>query len=197
MRRTSIPKLLTANFFWIVWTVCLVSFGFSFFFGWGLMVATLYIFFWLFRWMGWEAKLSSRQRWVYLMTVLLYPVAETTVLWLKMHGFFPPDFDLVNRFEHSCWAIALSMMFLPFISGVWKQLNPWQNLIFIVGFVCLLGNFNEFLEYFVRTQHPPFNDALFANFYIDTIYDMMMNLTGSLISFAILRYGELGMGSRE
>jgi hypothetical protein len=190
MKKTSIPKLFTNNFFWIVFTVCLVSVGFNLFFGWGLMIGVLCFFFWLFRIFGWEAKLTNSQRWIYLMTILIYPIAETILLFLRMRGSLPPDFDLINRLEHCCWATALCIMFLPFISGVWQQLNPWQNLIFIVGFVCLLGNLNEFLEYLFRTQRPPFNDGLFARFYIDTIYDMTMNIIGSLIGFSILKFGE-------
>lgn len=188
MTAPAMPKFLTSNFFWIVLTVGLVLFAFSLFFGWGLMVGTLFLLFWIFRWAGWEAKLSLRHRWLYLMTLLIYPIAETSVQWLGINGLIPKDFTWVNRLEHMCWAIALTLLFAPLISQIWQRLNRWQNLLFIVGFVCFLGNLNEFFEYIQRVQNSPINQAVFARYYVDTIYDMLMNLLGSLIGFVFLSW---------
>ncbi|MDX2212684.1 MAG: hypothetical protein SFY66_05280 [Oculatellaceae cyanobacterium bins.114] len=178
------PKVLTSNFFWLFYTACLVSFAFTLFFGWGLMVGTLFLIFWVFRCTGMEAKLSDRERRLYWLALLFYPPIETSVQWLGRQGMIPNDFNWVNRLEHGCWAAVLSILFLPIISDVWKRLTRWQSLLFVVGFVCLLGNLNEFFEFSTRVQ-PPIDEARFARFYSDTIYDMMMNLIGSVVGFGI------------
>lgn len=150
------------------------------------MVGTLYSLFFLFRFTRLESTLSRREHQLYLTAILLYPPAETLVQWLGINGFTPRDFTLINRLEHFCWATVLMLFFLPFTSGVWQRLNRWQSLVFIMGFTCLLGNINEFLEFFLRIQANPINQAQFAAFYSDTIYDMMMNLLGSIAGFTIL-----------
>ncbi|MBM0743537.1 hypothetical protein JOY44_18285 [Phormidium sp. CLA17] len=180
------PKVLKSNFFWLVFSVSLTLFSFHLFFAWGLMVGTLYSLFFLFRFTRLESALSNREHQFYLTAILLYPPAETLVQWFGINGFIPRDFTLINRLEHFCWATVLVLFFLPFLSGVWRRLNRFQNLVFVVGFTCLLGNINEFLEFFLRIQDSPIDQARFAAFYSDTIYDMMMNLFGSIAGFAIL-----------
>jgi hypothetical protein len=178
--------LLESNYFWLFYTISLTLFSFSMFFQWGLMVGTLFLLFFCFRWTRMERALSLTQWRSYVLAIFLYPPAETSVLLFRIAGKLPKDFDLINRGEHFCWAIALIFFFLPLIAGFWKSLNSWQNLIFILGFVCLLGNINEFLEYILRIQPASRDNALFAYFYHDTILDMMMNLLGGLVGFAIL-----------
>jgi hypothetical protein len=179
-------KLLKSNFFWLIYAIGLTLFSFNMFLQWGLMVGALFLIFFGFRWTRMERSLSLIQWRSYLLAILLYPIMETSVILLRINGKLPQDFDLINRGEHLCWAIALMFFFLPLIAGVWQSLNRWQNLLFILGFVCLLGNFNEFLEYLFRIQGGSSDDKLFASFYHDTILDMTMNLVGGSIGFVIL-----------
>jgi hypothetical protein len=178
---------LKANTFWLVYAAGLTLFSFGLFFQWGLMVGALFSIFFAFRLLRLEATLLPSERRCYWLAIVLYPPAETAVLMAKMHNHIQLDFDWINRLEHFCWAIALSLFFLPFLAGIWKRLNSWQNLVFIVGFVCLLGNLNEFLEYLLRIQTPAINQSLFAYFYSDSIFDMTMNLCGGLMSFVLLK----------
>jgi hypothetical protein len=179
-------KVLKSNFFWLFYGTSLTLFSFSLFSLWGLMVGTLFAIFCFFRLTCMENQLLDREQRFYLFAILLYPLAETALQWAQIKGLMSHDFTWTNRLEHFCWAIALTLFFLPLIAGIWKQLNRWQNLFFITGFVCLLGNLNEFLEYLFRIQKPPIDQVVFANFYTDTILDMTMNLLGSLISFILL-----------
>jgi hypothetical protein len=182
----SMYKLLKSNFFWLFYTISFTIFSFKIFVLWGTMVAVLFTIFWVFRLTHIESKLVSREHFLYLFVIFLYPPAEATVLWVRMQGLIPPDFNWINRLEHLCWAIALMFFFLPFIATIWKRLDGWQNLIFVFGFVCLLGNMNEFLEYTLRIQNTPIDQTLFAKFYTDTILDMTMNLLGGWVGFALL-----------
>jgi hypothetical protein len=181
------PKFLKSNFFWLFYTIGLTIASFRLFFLWGVMVGTLFGLFWLFRLTGFETKLTAREHRLYLLTVMLYPLAESAVQWAGIVGWFPRDFTLINRGEHLCWAAALSLMFLPLHISIWRRLNRWQGLLFMLGFVCLLGNLNEFLEYLTRLSGAG-NHKLFATFYSDTMLDMTMNLFGGFVGFFLLNW---------
>jgi hypothetical protein len=180
-------KLFKSNFFWLAYSVGLCVYSFSLFLQWGLMMVALFALFWCFRFTQLEATLHPKAQCYYWWAVAAYPPLQTAVLLWKRSGNFAQDFDWVNRLEHGCWAIALAFFFLPLIAGLWQRLNPWQNLLMMASFVCLLGNLNEFLEYLFRLPATPENQALFAAFYSDSIYDMAMNLLGGVISFGLLR----------
>jgi hypothetical protein len=179
-------KLFKSNFFWLIYTISLSIYSFTLFFQWGLMIVTLFGIFWLFRLTRWEANLLPKQQYYYWWMVATYPLLEMAVLLWKRAGNLAQDFDWVNRLEHGYWATALAFFFLPMIAEIWKRLNPWQNLLVIASFVCLLGNLNEFLEYLLRLPATLENQARFAAYYSDTIYDMGMNLLGGLVSFGLL-----------
>jgi len=61
-------------------------------------------------------------------------------------------------------------------------------LIFIIGLICILGNLNEFLEYFIRVSFRLTDEKRFAAYYWDTIYDMMINIMGGFVGFLVLRW---------
>jgi hypothetical protein len=187
-----ISKLLKNNFIWIVLTLALTSFSYTIFFGWGLMVGVFSILFWVFRLTKLEDKLTAKEHQLYLLTMFLYPIIETGIQWMATHNIISRDFTIINRLEHISWAMVMTFMFLPINSGTWKRLNLWQNFIYIVAFVCLLGNLNEFLEYFSRVHKTVINPVQFAGFYTDSIFDMMMNILGSLVGFFVLSRIDVG-----
>jgi hypothetical protein len=180
-------KLLKSNFFWLFYATGLTLFSFSVFSGWGLMVGVCYLLFFLFRFTGLEAQLTPYEHRLYLMTYFLYVPLETSVQRMGQRGLLPKGAIWINRLEHFSWATVLTIFFLPILAPIWKRLNLWQNFLFILSFVCLLGNLNEFLEFATRIQHSTLDPVLFSAFYSDTIYDMMMNLFGGLLGFWILK----------
>lgn len=150
------------------------------------MVCIWFVLFFTFRITKLESRLSVKEHRVYLITVLLYPVVETWVKWMMIENVIPNSWFWLNRVEHFCWAVAIVIIFLPLFTDVYKQLKWWYNLVFTISFICLLGNLNEFLEYFIRLNLNLTNDRQFAAYYWDTIYDMMMNIIGGLTGFLIL-----------
>jgi glycopeptide antibiotics resistance protein len=162
-------------------------FSFSLFFGWGLMVGVFYLLFFLFRFTGLEAQLKPHEHRLYLIAYLLYAPLETAVQWMGQRGSLPKGAIWINRIEHFSWAAVLTIFFLPILAPIWKRLNGWQNLLFILSFVCFLGNLNEFLEFITRIQHSTLDPVQFSAFYSDTIYDMLMNLLGGLLGLVILK----------
>ncbi len=184
LRSGDLAAVFAANLFWIVYAIALTAFSFTLFFGWGLMVGTFFLIFATFRLTGLEGRLSPRDRRLYYLTLVLYPPLETLVQWLGVRGLIPSDFTWINRVEHAVWAAMLAILFLPLLQSIWQRLTLWQSALFLLGFVCLLGNLNEFFEYLTRLQYA--QDAeRFARYYSDTIYDMVMNLMGGGIGFGL------------
>jgi hypothetical protein len=181
-------KILKNNLFWLFYFAFWVAIAFQIFLGWVLMISVLFGFFLLFRFTGLEARLSQSEQRLYLTTMLLYPAIETVVQWVGSKGWVGSYWVIVNRLEHACWATFLALLFLPVFSEFWRALNGWQNLLFVLGFVCLLGNLNEFLEYYARLE-PGFVilPETSARYCTDTILDMAMNLLGGGVGFVILQ----------
>lgn len=149
------------------------------------MVCIWFGLFFTFRFTHLESKLSYQEHNIYLTTVLLYPLLETAVKWMIVKDIIPNSWVLLNRIEHFSWAVAMVIIFLPILTDIYKNLNLWQNLIVTLGFICLLGNLNEFLEYLIRLQLNLTNTNRFAAYYPDTVYDMMMNIIGGFTGFLI------------
>lgn len=149
------------------------------------MVCIWFSLFFTFRFTHLESKLSYQEHNIYLNTALLYPLLETLVKWMIVKDIIPNSWFLLNRIEHFSWAVAIVIIFLPILTDMYKSLTLWQNLIVTLGFICLVGNLNEFLEYLIRLQLNLTNTNRFAAYYPDTIYDMMMNITGGFTGFLI------------
>lgn len=149
------------------------------------MVCIWFGLFFTFRFTELESKLPYREHNIYLTTVLLYPLIETTVKWMIVKDVIPNSWFLLNRIEHFSWAVAVVIIFLPILIDIYNSLNLWHSLIITLGFICFLGNLNEFLEYLIRLQLNLTNTKRFAAYYPDTIYDMMMNIIGGFTGFLI------------
>lgn len=177
-------KVLKSNWFWSFFATVLILFSFTIFSSWVVMVSVWFGLFFIFRFTKLESKLSDKEHKLYLATVLLYPVVETGIKWMIVKNVIPYSWFWLNRLEHFSWAIAVTILFLPTYTDIWKNLKWWQSMIFVVGLVCILGNFNEFFEYGLRMG----NSKNFAAFYWDTIYDMMINMMGGLVGFVVTRW---------
>lgn len=181
-------KILKFNFLWIFYATCLILFSLTIFSNWVLMVCIWFGLFFTFKMTQLESRLLAKEHNLYLNTVLLYPLAETWIKWgMVKHNPYLSNFWL-NRLEHFCWSVAIVIIFLPVFTGVYKSLKWWQSLVFVISFICLVGNLNEFFEYFVRMQLNLTKSQQFAFYYWDTIYDMIMNLIGASIGFLILQW---------
>lgn len=152
------------------------------------MLSIWFGIFFVFRKTSLEKQLSEKERQLYLNTIWIYPLVETSLKWMIEKNVIPYSWFWLNRLEHFSWAIAVGIIFLPAYADISKKLKWWQNLILVTSLVCLLGNLNEFLEYFVRVKANLTDDKHFAVYYWDTIYDMMMNMMGGFVGFLVLTW---------
>ncbi|HLP90595.1 MAG TPA: hypothetical protein VK184_18685 [Nostocaceae cyanobacterium] len=181
-------KSLKSNWFWLFFATCCILFSFTVFSNWVVMVVIWFGLFFIFRWQNLEAKLSDSEHFIYLTTVLVYPLLGSWIKWMIEKNIIPYSWFWLNRLEHFSWALAVVILLLPLFIDIWKISNWWQNLILILGLVCLLGNINEFLEYFLRANSKTINYQLLAIYYQDTIYDMIMNIIGGFVAFLVLMW---------
>jgi hypothetical protein len=181
------PKPFKPTFFWLLYAVALTLFATTMFRTWVMMISVFFGIFFLFRFTRRTDQLTTLERQIYHWIMVLYPLAETAVQWMAKQGWLTQNWMIINRVEHSVWAMFIVVLFSPIFSEFWKFLKPWQNLLCVVGSVCLLGNLIEFLEFYFRLSPGwiilPERSGIF---YTDTILDMMMNLLGGSIGFLIL-----------
>jgi hypothetical protein len=173
--------------FWLLYAIMLILFATTMFRTWVIMISVFFGIFFLFRFSRLTAHLSQQELKIYHWAMFGYPILETAVQWMAKQGWLTRHWMVINRIEHSAWAIFVVILFSPMFLEFWKFLKPWQNLLCIVGFICLLGNLVEFLEFYFRLSLGwiilPERSGFF---YTDTILDMMMNLIGGGIGFVIL-----------
>ncbi len=180
-------KLLKINSLWFLYAICLILFSFTIFSNWVLLICIWFGLFFTFRFTQLESKLSAQEQNLYSITIFLYPLVETSLKWMIVNKVIHNSGFWLNRLEHFSGAIAVAIIFLPIYLDIWKNLKYWQNLIFVISFICLVGNLNEFLEYFIRLQSHLTDTERFAAYYWDTIYDMMMNVMGGFMGFVLLQ----------
>lgn len=149
------------------------------------MLSAWFSLFFLFRFLRLESQLFQAERNLYIAVAIFYPLTATWVKWLIVENIISGSF-WVNRLEHGVWAIATIIVLFPFLKTVKANLTQGQFLLFILGLICLLGNLNELFEYSQWVGFKSVNTQRLAHYYSDTIYDLMMNLSGGAIGFLIL-----------
>lgn len=175
------------NWFWILFASSTILFSLTVFSNWVLLGCIWFAVFFIFKFSKLEAKLSNSERRLYLTTALVFPIVETWLNWMIQKNIVPYSWFWLNRLEHLCSSVGVTIILLPIYINIWHSLKWWQSLVFILGLVCLIGNLNEFFEYFLRVCCKAINYGKFAVYYSDTIYDMGVNLIGGLIGFLIVK----------
>jgi hypothetical protein len=130
-----------------------------------------------------DKKLSDRERKLYKITIILYPLFETIIKYFLLHDIIAQSWFWINRFEHFLSAIAIEILLYPLLKPTLKKLSLIESLIFSICTITFVGNLNEFLEYFIRHILGTYRLNFF---YWDTIYDMAMNILGATCGFLIL-----------
>ncbi len=175
------------NWFWGLFASVIILFSLTVFSNWVLLGCIWFAVFFIFRFSNLEKNLSSSEHKLYLTTAFVFPVIETWLTWMIQKNIIPYSWFWLNRLEHFFLSIGVTIIFLPSYTSIWYDLKWWQNLIFLLGLICLIGNLNEFFEYFLRACCQSINYSKFAVYYPDTIYDMGMNLIGGFVGFLIVK----------
>jgi len=137
----------------------------------------------LAKWQELDKRLSSSERKIYLLIVISYPFLETIIKYFLINNLIEKSWFWINRIEHFLSALAIEMLFYPFLKPTINKLNTKEAFIFIVCVIAFIGSLNEFLEYFIRYLLGTYQ---VSHFYWDTIYDMVMNIFGAVTGFLIL-----------
>lgn len=175
------------NWFWVLFASLIILFSLTVFSNWVLLGCIWFAVFFSFRFSKLETNLSDNEHKLYLITAFVFPIVETGLTWMIQKNIIPNSWFWLNRLEHFCSAISVTIIFLPIYINIWHSLKWWHNLLFLLGLICLIGNLNEFFEYFLRVCCEPTSDSKLAIYYPDTIYDMGVNLIGGLVGFLIIK----------
>jgi hypothetical protein len=181
------PQIFRSDRLWFLYAAALIGFATTMFHTWVLMISVFFGILFLFRFTRLTAHLTPSELKIYHWVMFLYPLGETALQWMAKQGWLTEYWLIINRVEHAAWATFIVILFSPMFASVWKHLKPWQNLLYVVGFVCLVGNLVEFLEFYFRLSPGwiilPEKSGFF---YTDTTLDMMMNLIGGSVGFLLL-----------
>ncbi|WP_027481973.1 hypothetical protein [Deinococcus pimensis] len=119
---------------------------------------------------------------------LLFPAWEFWVRWVLRHDGPPWSWTWLNRPEHLVWMALTVVVLSPLYRASLERLGFVARLVFVLGLACLVGNANEFFEY---AQRAHAGHAERAPYYPDTIVDMLVNVPGGLLGFALLELARL------
>lgn len=180
-------NLFKLNWFLILFASLIILFSITVFSNWVLLGCIWFAVIFIFRVSRLETKLSSKEHRLYLTTAFVFPVIETWLTWMIQKDIVPNSWFWLNRLEHFFSAIGATIILLPIYVDIWHKLKWWQSLIFVLGLICLIGNLNEFFEFFLRVCCKPIDKKKFIVYYPDTMYDMGVNLIGAYIGFLIVK----------
>ncbi|WP_009633646.1 hypothetical protein [Synechocystis sp. PCC 7509] len=175
------------NWFWGLFATLIILFSLTVFSNWVLLGCIWFAVFFIFRFSNLEKNLSSNEHRLYLTTAFVFPIIETWLTWMIQKDIIPYSWFWLNRLEHFFSALGVVIILLPIYINIWHKLKWWQSLIFVLGLICIIGNLNEFFEFFLRVCCKPIKHSKFAVYYPDTIYDMGVNLMGGLVGFLIIK----------
>ncbi|MBW4664462.1 MAG: hypothetical protein KME01_09715 [Chroococcus sp. CMT-3BRIN-NPC107] len=175
------------NWVWVLFASLIILFSLTVFSNWVLLGCIWFGIFFTFRFSKLENRLSSSEHKLYLTTAFVLPIIETWLTWMIQKDIIPYSWFWLNRLEHFFSAISVTIILLPAYITIWHKLKWWQNLVFILGLICLIGNLNEFFEFFLRVCCKPVKYSRFGVYYPNTIYDMGVNLIGGLVGFLLVK----------
>lgn len=175
------------NWVWGLFASLIILFSLTVFSNWVLLGCIWFAVFFAFRFFKLENRLSSSEHKLYITTVFVFPIIETWLTWMIQKDVIPYSWFWLNRLEHFFSAVGVTILFLPIYINVWLKLEWWQNLVFVLGLICLIGNLNEFFEFFLRVCCKPVKYSRLGGYYPDTIYDMGVNLIGGFVGFFLIK----------
>ena len=110
---------------------------------------------------------------------LSFPAAASALKWHEALSGATESTGLSNRLQHGGWALCTVGLFAPTLLRWTSSRRRFEVLVIVVGFVALLGNLNEVMEF--KEHVMVGRDA-----YSDTIKDLTMNVLGASIGAMVL-----------
>jgi hypothetical protein len=136
-----------------------------------------------------NVELSLYERNAFEYTIYLYPLIETILKFMIVKDIIPYSWFILNRIEHFSWAFVMGILILPLLKNKLKTKDiVLQGLVFI-GLVIIIGNINEFFEYFIRIFIiKPDDYYRISLYYSDTIIDLIVNVFGAIAGYCFILF---------
>ena len=107
--------------------------------------------------------------------ILLFPIGATLTKYRLYANDIGSDIGFGNRIQHFSWALCTVGLFAPMLLRWMSQRDVLQKLMIAIGFVSMLGNFNEIAEW-----------RRGGMLYGDTMKDLVMNTAGAFLGALII-----------
>jgi hypothetical protein len=120
-------------------------------------------------------ELPAKLRVFHQVSALAFPIAATALKWYLFARELGSDVGFGNRIQHFSWALCTVGLFAPMLRHLMVQRDLLQRMMIIVGFVSMLGNFNEIAEWRRGSMQ-----------YSDTMKDLTMNIAGAVLGGLIV-----------
>lgn len=128
--------------------------------------------------------LNSTEFKVWQIIAFTYPLIETVIKMMIEFNVIPYSWRWLNNMEHISWSICMYLILLPYTKRLFNIHKYYIALALIFAVVVAIGNFNELLQYIIRS-YLGFSENFSMTYYSDSMGDLINNLIGGLIASCI------------
>jgi vancomycin permeability regulator SanA len=125
---------------------------------------------------------------LWLVSIFLYPFLETIIRIFIAGEIIPYSWRYFNLAEHFIWMMFLLIISYPLFYLTLKKIDKKHQFLHLFGFLMVVGIFNEIFEYIMRMHNEMTDDYLLAAYYIDTIYDLSINIPGVIMGMVSVHW---------
>ncbi len=161
----------------------LVLFSFFIFSNWTFM-----LFVWLILIVIFEKKAATMPqsyRKTFAIVVYLYPLIASIIKFMVVNNTIPYSWFWLNRLEHLTWSFSMTVILCPLVYQAIKLIKSKYLFILLACITIVLGNIIEIIEFCLRQN---MSDTYMGLYYGDTMLDIIMNFTGSIIAAIFLYF---------
>lgn len=137
---------------------------------------------------GFLKNVPVRLNKLWLVSVFIYPLVETFIRFFIAKDIIAYSWRYFNTAEHFFWMMFLLIISYPLFYKVLQKLNGFHRFIHIFGFLMVIGIFNEFFEFIIRTYIHNIPQSDMCIWYEDTIYDLSVNIPGVIAGLILVYY---------
>jgi hypothetical protein len=150
-------------------------------------ISIIYYFFWLIAsalaYLYSKDRLNKIELGSFLIISFGYVLVASVLKILFYNDAIDNDYIWFNMVEHLLFSFGFGILLYPFVKSEIQKLDFFiTKILLVVGIVNIFGIGNEIFEAIVREL----SDLSKAEYYVDTIYDLIMNLIGSSIAGIII-----------
>jgi hypothetical protein len=133
-----------------------------------------------------DSKLSTKEKVLWKVVLFGYPLLESAIKTIIFFNLIPYSYRPLNLAEHFMWSVAMTLLLYPLVRNYLSKNMLKTQLILLFGIIIIIGNLNELFEFGLRMSMSLTSERLFAQYYLDTIIDLGINMVGGALTVVVL-----------